>query len=131
MKNKYAALVLGWLVPGLGHLYAGRRWKAAVFFLTIMSSAAVGWSLGSFRNVYFTPDHYQFYAEVGNGLFTLGASAGMHIAGSAPIEATASAAYLAGTSPTADLYLMLAGLLNFIVAANAFDTAAGEGGRRR
>jgi len=129
MKNKYAAFFLGWLIPGLGHIYIGNRWKAAVFFIAIMASAVAGVSMGQFHNVYYAADHYQFYAEIGNGLFTIVGSfmaAALH---AAPIEMTAPAATLAGTLPVADLYLMLAGLLNFIIAANAFDSAAA--GRRR
>ncbi len=83
-----------------------------------------GLALGGWRNVYFTPTHFQFYAEIGNGLFTLAACIAMKVTGTAPIEATASAADLAGRMPIADLYLMVAGLLNFVVAANAYDVAA-------
>lgn len=123
MRKKLLALLLGWLVPGLGHLYAGRRWKALVFFTVITASAFAGLAMGEFRNVYFSPGHYQFYAEVGNGLFTLGASLVMRLGDFAPIESTAHGAMLGGKLPIADLYLMLAGLLNFIIAANAFDCA--------
>lgn len=131
MKSKYTALLLGWLVPGLGHAYAGKRWKAVIFFLAIYASTATGWAMGSFRNVYFSGGHYQFWAELGNGLFTLVVSVVMHGAGVIPIEVTSSGASLAGTLPIADLYLMLAGLLNFVVAANAYDVAALEGGAKK
>jgi len=126
MKSKYIALLLGWLVPGLGHFYAGKRKKGAIFFAAIMASAAVGLALGAFRNCYFEVEHYQIYAEAGNGLVTLAASAAMWILRAQPIEVTATAGDLAGIVPIADLYLMVAGLLNYIVAANAFDIVAGE-----
>ena len=126
MKSKYTALFLGWLVPGLGHFYAGKRKKGLVFLVAITASAALGLILGGFRNCYFQPDHYQFYAELGNGFFTLVASAAMKLSGARVIESTATAGGLAGIIPIADLYLMVAGLLNFIVAANAFDTVAAQ-----
>lgn len=126
MKSKYIALLLGWLVPGLGHYYAGKERKAAIFFVAIMASTIAGFVLGGFRSVYFQPDHYQFYAEVGNGLFTVGVSFFMQILHLRPIEATASAASLAGPVAIADLYLMVAGLLNMVVAANAFDVVAAQ-----
>jgi hypothetical protein len=129
MKNKYAAFFLGWLMPGLGHIYIGNRWKATVFFVAIMASAVAGLTMGRFHNVYYAHDHYQFYAEIGNGLFTIVGSAVMAALHAAPVETTAPASMLAGTLPIADLYLMLAGLLNFIIAANAFDAAAA--GRRK
>ncbi len=123
MKNKYVALFLGWLVPGLGHLYIGKRWKAAVFFTALMGAAWAGLAMGHFRNVYFAARHYQQYAEIGNGLFTIVAGLAMRLAQTVPVEETGRGAYLAGTLPIADLYLMVAGLLNYVVAANAFDEA--------
>lgn len=130
-KSKYAALFLGWLVPGLGHAYAGKRWKAAILFVAITASAFTGLALGRFRNVYFAPRHYQFYAEIGNGLFTVAASAAMKAGGAVPVESSADGGYLANRLPLADLYLMIAGLLNFVAAANAFDVLARRERRRR
>ena len=124
MKSKYAALLCGWSVPGLGHWYAGSRWKALVLFSVITVSSIVGLALGGFRNLYFAPTHYQFYAELGNAAFTLAVSVVMKAAGAVPIEKTARGGYLAGTLPIADLYLMVAGLLNYVAAANAFDLVA-------
>lgn len=125
-KSKYTALFLGWLVPGLGHSYAGKTWQAGVFFVALYASAIAGLWMGGFRNVYFMPDHYQFYAEIGNGFLTLAVSLVMRLAHVSPTEATAHGATLAGSLPIADLYLMVAGLLNFVVAANAFDAVARE-----
>lgn len=124
MQSKFAALVLGWLIPGAGHFYAGRKLKGFIFFSTITAAAGFGLVLGDYRNVYFQPDHYQFYAEVGNGFFTLVTSAIVRLMHVAPAEAVASAGVQAGVLPVADLYCMIAGLLNFIVAANAFDAVA-------
>ena len=70
-KSKYKAFFLGWLLPGLGHVYAGKRWKGLVLFSVIMAASLAGLAMGTFRNVYFAPTHYQFYAEIGNGLFTI------------------------------------------------------------
>lgn len=124
MKNKYIALFCGWLVPGLGHAYAGRKWQGIVLFSVLTASSFIGLALGRFRNVYFEPSHYQFYAEVGNGLFTIVTSVAARLFQATPIEHTARGAYLADMLPVADLYLMIAGLLNFVAAANAFDIVA-------
>ena len=123
MKKKLAAFALGWLVPGLGHIYLGKRWKGAVLMAVLTVASLTGLAMGRFRNVYFEPTHYQFYAEVGNGLFTILASVIAAAANVTTVEKTASAGYLASTLPIADLYLMVAGLLNFVAAANAFDLA--------
>ncbi|MDA1040181.1 MAG: hypothetical protein O3A37_07845, partial [Planctomycetota bacterium] len=35
LRNPLLAAVLGWLVPGLGHLYQGRLFKGRLFLVTI------------------------------------------------------------------------------------------------
>jgi TM2 domain-containing membrane protein YozV len=43
--NPVLAMVLAWLVPGLGHMYLGRRGRALLFFLLIVVCLWVGTSL--------------------------------------------------------------------------------------
>jgi len=47
LKNPFLAAFLAWLVPGLGHWYQGRREKAVLFFVCIMSVFLFGCYLGS------------------------------------------------------------------------------------
>ena len=47
LKDPALAALLAWLIPGLGHLYQGRRAKAALFFLCIMGLFVFGLYLGS------------------------------------------------------------------------------------
>ncbi len=47
LKDPALAAFLAWLIPGLGHLYQGRRAKAALFFLCIMGLFVFGLYLGS------------------------------------------------------------------------------------
>ncbi|MDR1958818.1 MAG: hypothetical protein LBQ54_07225 [Planctomycetaceae bacterium] len=47
LKNPLIAAVLAWLVPGLGHLYQGRRNKAILFFTSIMVIFVFGCYFGS------------------------------------------------------------------------------------
>jgi len=46
LKDPAMAAFLAWLVPGLGHLYQGRRAKAALFFVCIMGTFVYGCYLG-------------------------------------------------------------------------------------
>ena len=45
-KPKLSSLVrlciAGWLVPGLGHLMVGRKWRALILFASIISMFALG-----------------------------------------------------------------------------------------
>ena len=49
LKNPLLAAILAWLVPGLGHWYQGRKEKAVLFFVCIMSIFLFGCYLGSDR----------------------------------------------------------------------------------
>jgi hypothetical protein len=54
LKNPILATVLAWLVPGLGHAYQGRWFKAALYSICIWSTFGCGWVLGDGKVVYFT-----------------------------------------------------------------------------
>lgn len=41
----FVACVLAWALPGAGHFYLGKRWKAAVFFVVILCTFLVGVTL--------------------------------------------------------------------------------------
>jgi len=38
----FVACVLAWLLPGLGHLYLGKKGRAAVFFLVVVATFGLG-----------------------------------------------------------------------------------------
>jgi len=46
LKDPALAAFLAWLLPGLGHLYQGRKAKAALFFVCILGTFAYGLYLG-------------------------------------------------------------------------------------
>lgn len=52
LRNPAVAAVLGWLVPGLGHLYQGRTLKGWLFMATLLATFFGGWWLGGGRVVY-------------------------------------------------------------------------------
>lgn len=52
LRDPFVAVILAWLIPGLGHWYQGRRAKAVIFFVCIMSSFYYGLYLGEGRVVY-------------------------------------------------------------------------------
>jgi len=72
LKNAPLAALLAWLVPGLGHWYQGRRPKAVLFFICIMSTYTFGLYLGGGRVVYASarPDNrsWPYLCQVGVGL---------------------------------------------------------------
>ena len=53
-RSHELAALLAYLVPGAGHLYQGRRVKAAIYFTCIISLFFTGMVLGDWQPVYYT-----------------------------------------------------------------------------
>src|SRR3989304_2264410 len=51
LKDPRLAAFLAWLVPGLGHLYQGRRGKGVLFFVCIVGTFVYGLYVGGGRGV--------------------------------------------------------------------------------
>jgi len=49
--NPLLALILGWVIPGAGHAYAGRWGKATLFFSLITGLLVAGFILGGLTNI--------------------------------------------------------------------------------
>ena len=52
LKNRYLAALLAWMVPGLGHWYQGRKFKAVLYGVGILSLFFAGMVLGDWKVVY-------------------------------------------------------------------------------
>jgi TM2 domain-containing membrane protein YozV len=52
LKNRHLALLLAWMVPGLGHFYQGRIGKAILYSVSILSLFIVGLAMGNWKIVY-------------------------------------------------------------------------------
>jgi len=120
MKIKAAAaMLLGWAAPGLGHAVQKKYARAAVFFVSILAMTALGLAMGGRVYPFQTENPLTilaFFADLGNGLFY--ALARLVGWGAGDLERSTfefGTAYIAG-----------AGLLNFLVAIDAYDIAAGK-----
>ncbi len=52
LKNPPTAAFLAWLVPGLGHIYQGRRAKGILYMVCILGLFFTGLALGEGKNVF-------------------------------------------------------------------------------
>jgi TM2 domain-containing membrane protein YozV len=104
------AFVLGWLIPGLGHMFLGRRGKGLFIFLVLTSTFLAGMLLADFRGVTFDDNLFYFLGRYGSGL-TLGLN--LIVVSSVPRGLITPRLYEVGT-----LYMSLAGLLNVFVLFN-------------
>jgi hypothetical protein len=112
-------MVLGWLVPGLGHVLQKKYVRGAVFFVAIFAMTGLGLAMGGRVYPFQTENPLTilaFFADIGNGLFYV--LARLMAIGPGALERTTfefGTAYIAG-----------AGLLNYLVALDAHDIAAGK-----
>jgi hypothetical protein len=111
--------ILAWLVPGAGHLLAGRRSKGLVFLVMLPLMFGIGlWLQGRL-----------FPLELSDPLVFLGAIANRGIGAPYVIARLMDAG--AGTVTAAsyeygNTFLMTAGLLNFLVILDACDVVMGR-----
>jgi hypothetical protein len=115
----YVACVNAWVVPGAGHLWLGRRQKGLVFFVVLSFMFAFGLYLDG-RIFRFDPSQplamLASLADAGIGLWWLAARGLGYGAGTV-------------TAPTyeyGNAFLIVAGLLNYLVILDVYDVAVGR-----
>jgi hypothetical protein len=111
--------VLALALPGAGHLWLGRRQKGVVFFVVLSMMFGIGLMLRG-RLFPFEPSEplvaLAALADAGLGIPWLVA----RMAGMGAGEVTAT------TYEYGNTFLIVAGLLNFLVTLDAFDIAKGR-----
>ena len=120
MKMKaMIAMAAGWFVPGLGHIVQKKTSRGLIFFGAVAAMTTLGLAMGG--RVYGLQTEnpltvLAFFADLGNGLFYF--LARLFSIGGGTLEKTTfefGTAYIAG-----------AGLLNYLIAIDAYDIAAGK-----
>ncbi len=118
-KKAITAIILGWLVPGLGHIYLRRYGRGLVFLAAIALMSLLGLIMGGKIYPLQAENPLTFLAflsDLGNGLLYI-ISRFLPV-GLGELERRSfefGTAYLAG-----------AGLLNYLVALDAWDIARGK-----
>ena len=115
----YLICAAAWLVPGLGHLWLGRRQKGIVFLVVLTLMFVFGLWL----------DGALFPFQLAEPLVALGALADLGV-GLPYIIARAIGAgagrVVAITYEYGNTFVIVAGLLNMLVVLDAFDIAKGR-----
>ena len=72
LKDPLVAAILGWLIPGLGHLYQGRTAKGVLFMVCILTTFFFGLFISDGKAVYawWSPDDWRlpYMCQLGVGL---------------------------------------------------------------
>lgn len=112
-------LILGWLIPGLGHIAAKKYHRGIIFFLCISAMIALGLIMGGRIYPFQTENPYTilaFFSDLGMGLFYFIAKFLSFGTGDLRnVSFEFGSTFIAG-----------AGLLNYLVALDARDIAAGK-----
>lgn len=117
--KSFIYLVLGWFIPGLGHFSLKKYWRGGAFFICITAMATLGLVMGG-RIYSFQTENpltiLAFFSDLGNGLlYILSKFTTLGIGNLKNTTFEFGTAYIAG-----------AGLLNYLVALDAFDIAKGK-----
>lgn len=114
-----AASALAWAVPGAGHLLLGRRQKGVVFLLALPTMFGLGLALsGRLFPLGFGEPLVMLAALATRGMGVAALVAGWVGAGQGVVTA---ASYEYGNA-----FLIVSGLLNLLVALDAYDVAMGR-----
>lgn len=108
-----------WAIPGAAHLWLGRRQKAAVFFVALLTMFVTGLVLKG----------RLFPFELNEPLVVLAAiaNAGMGLPWIVALMMDAGKGVVTAVSyEYGNCFLIVAGLLNFLVVLDAFDVAVGR-----
>jgi len=111
--------VAGWLIPGLGHLLLGRKWRALILLASIVTMFVMGVAMqGKF-----------FFAGSGSYLETLGYFGELCVGIAMP--AARFFGYTSGnplfvSSDYGTAFLVAAGMLNVLSIFDAYDIAMGR-----
>lgn len=117
--TRFLVCVLAWAVPGGAHVWLGWRQKGAVFFVALTAMFAIGLALNG----------RIFPFEFSEPLVALAAVAdiGLGIPWiAARLLGLGSGVVTAVTHESGNTFLIVAGLLNFLVILDAFDIAMGR-----
>lgn len=117
--NPILICVVGWLIPGGGHLWQGRRQKGLVFLLALPAMFAVGlWLSGRLFPFELSQPlvALEAFANAGMGLPYLIASA----------MALGQGVVTAASYEYGNAFLIVSGLLNMLVVIDAYDIALGR-----
>jgi len=114
--NSITCMILGWILPGLGHVVLKKYWRGLIFFLCITAMFALGLILEGRIYSFQTENPLTilgFFSDLGIGLYYfLSKTLALGIGNLKSSTFEFGTAYIAG-----------AGLLNYLVALDAFDIA--------
>lgn len=109
-RSVLLATVLGWILPGLGQVYAGRPWKGLLFLVAILPTFLLGWKLTDLTVI--DPGRYPL-DMVAQAMLGLPTAIALHVSEGRVLE------HLPRFFDVGRLYVQVAGLLNLVAVCDA------------
>ncbi len=109
-KKSLVAYFLGWLIPGCGYLFIGKKDKAIFFFCAILVVLVIGLLLTSFKPVGWEDNPFYYLGRFGCGVLYLLFEV------MSPLKAEPVAGLSLALFDTGLLYCCLAGILNLTIS---------------
>jgi hypothetical protein len=114
-RIKGVAFVVGWLVPGAGHVLLG-KWRKGLFFFGLLGATYLfGMWIAGFRPVSYDDNPFYFVGQYGSGITLL----------IAKLRGAEKAIVRDGIHPSwfdpGLLYVCVVGLLNLVIMMNTLD----------
>jgi hypothetical protein len=112
-------VLAAWLIPGLGHLLLGRKWRAAILFASILAMFLLGLAM---KGEFFSRHSESYLQMLGYyGELSVGAA----------MAAATFFGYAGGdsffvSSDYGTAFLVAAGMLNLLAVLDAYDIAVGR-----
>ena len=127
----YAA-ALGWLLPGLGHFSLGQKRRGGLIMFGVLFLVVCGVLVGGIDAVDHKHDGLWFIAQVWCGPIVIGVDLiNYSYIMPLPNAERASLVGLSHANEIGTLFIAMAGLMNFVVLLDLFQTARGHDIERR
>ena len=122
-----AAFLLGWILPGLGHISIGQKRRGVLIMVGILFLVTCGALVGGIDAVDHNKDGLWFIAQVWCGPVVLGIDL-LNQLFIAPLPIADKATYvgLSHANEIGTLFIAMAGLMNFVVLLDLFQAKRGD-----
>jgi hypothetical protein len=123
LATRLLACILGFIVPGAGHMLIGRFTRGLIFLACVVAMFVVGLSM---QGRFFTLTNSTDWLSKLFSVFDAGLGLTYFVCWGADWFTKASS--LAPTFEYGNTFIMVAGLLNYLIVLDAYDIAVGRKG---